>query len=133
MRKIQSCRPDDLWLVASAAAIWGTIGVATKTIYNIDSTTSLFINLARMLIATPVLLIVCWRVVGPKMFHIPRRDFLIMLLTGTLLAISQAAYFAGIRYSGVTIATLLTLCITSPIVTCFSVLLKFETLTGRIL
>jgi DME family drug/metabolite transporter len=66
------------------------------------------------------------------MFAIQRRDLLIMLLTGTLLAISQAAYFAAIRYAGVTIATLLTICIAPLVVTCTSVLLKFETLTGRV-
>jgi drug/metabolite transporter, DME family len=132
MRKLQALQPDGFWLVTGAAILWGTIGVATQAIYNIDSTTSLFINLARMGIATPVLLIACWRVVGQAMFSIQRRDFLLMLLTGTLLAISQAAYFAAIRYAGVTVATLLTLCIAPLVVTCLSVLLKFETLTGRI-
>jgi len=132
MRKLQTFQPGGFWLVTGAAIMWGTIGVATQAIYNSDSTTSLFINLARMLIATPVLLAACWRVVGQAMFSIQRRDFLIMLLTGALLAISQATYFAAIRYTGVTIATLLTICIAPLVVTCLSVLLKFETLTGRI-
>src|SRR5258706_1843562 len=132
MRKLQTFQPGGLWLVTGAAITWGTIGVVTQAIYNSDNTTSLFLNLARMLVATPVLLVACWRVVGLKMFSIRRRDFLIMLLTGTLLAISHAAYFASIRYTGVTIATLLTLCIAPLVVTCLSVLLKIETLTRRI-
>jgi DME family drug/metabolite transporter len=132
MRKIQIVQPGGFWLVTGAAIIWGTIGVATQAIYNMDTTTSLFINLARMLIATPVLLIAGWRVVGQKMFNIQRHDLLIMLLTGTLLAVSHAAYFAAIRHTGVTIATLLTICISPLVVTGVSVLLKFETLTGRI-
>jgi DME family drug/metabolite transporter len=131
MRKLQMFRPDGFWLVTGAAVLWGTIGVATQAIYTIDSTTSLFINLARMLIATPVLLAASWRVVGPAMFRIRRRDLLIMLLTGTLLAVSHATYFAAIRYTGVSIATLLTICIAPLVVTCLSVLLKFETLTRR--
>jgi drug/metabolite transporter, DME family len=65
------------------------------------------------------------------MFHIRQRDLLIMVLSGTFLAISQAAYFAAIRYSGVTIPTLLTMCISPVVVTFVSVLLKFETLTRR--
>ena len=132
MRKLPIIQPGGFWLVTGAAIIWGTIGVATQAIYNIDSTTSLFINLMRLLIATPVLLIAGWRVVGQAMFRVRRRDLLIMLLSGSLLAISQAAYFAAIRVSGVTIPTLLTMCVSPVVVTCLSVLLKFETLTGRI-
>ena len=111
--------------------LWGTIGVITQAIYNSDSTTSLFLNLARLAVATPVLLLACWRVVGRKMFSIQRHDLLIMLLSGTLLAISQSAYFASIHDSGVTIATLLAICVAPVVVTCVSVLLKFETLTRR--
>ena len=132
MQKIRTFQPDGFWLVTGAAILWGTIGVATQTIYRIDTTTSLFINLARMLVATPVLLVACWRVVGQTMFNIRRRDLWVMLLTGALLAISQAAYFAAIHYAGVTIATLMAICVAPLVVTCVSVLLKFETLTGRI-
>ncbi len=131
MRKFPTFQPEGFWLVTGAAILWGTIGVATQAIYNNDSTTSLFINLARMLVAAPVLLASCWRVVGRGMFAIGRRDLWIMLLAGVLLAVSQAAYFAAIRASGVTIATLLTICVAPLVVTCVSVLLKHETLTGR--
>ncbi|MFN8564077.1 MAG: EamA family transporter [Anaerolineae bacterium] len=132
MRTFRTFQPGGLWLVTSAVIIWGTIGVVTQAIYNLDTTSSLFINLARSLVATPVLLAACWRVVGRRMFHIARRDFAIMLLGGWLLAISHAAYFAAIRYTGVTIATLLTICISPLVVVCASILLKFETLTRRI-
>ncbi len=133
MRKRQIFQPGGFWLVTIAAVIWGTIGVVTRAIYDIDGTTPLFINLTRMLIAAPILLVICWRVVGRKMFNIQRRDFVIMILTGTFLVLSQAAYFAGIQYTGVTITTLLTLCI-SPLVVAFaSVVLKFEALTRRYL
>ena len=111
MQKLRTPQPSDLMLMIGAASIWGTIGVATQAIYNTDTTTSLFINLGRMLIAAPVLLLVCRRVVGHAMFQIRRRDFWIMVLSGALLAISQASYFAGIRATGVTISTLLTICI----------------------
>ncbi|MBI5931316.1 MAG: EamA family transporter [Chloroflexi bacterium] len=132
MRKVPTFQPGGLWLVTGTAITWGTIGIATQAIYNVDSTTSLFINLARMLVATPVLLAACWFVVGPNMFNIQRRDFRILLLSGTLLAMSQAAYFAAIRAAGVTIPTLLTICVAPLVVTCLSVFLKFEALTGRI-
>ncbi|MCQ3929144.1 MAG: EamA family transporter [Chloroflexi bacterium] len=129
---MQKFQPGGLWLVTGTAITWGTIGVATQAIYNLDTTTSLFINLARMLIATPVLLAACWFIVGRQMFQIQRRDFSILLLSGTFLAISHAAYFAAIQATGVTIATVLTICLAPLVVTCVSVLLKFETLNGRI-
>lgn len=132
MRKLNTFQPDGFWLVTGAAVLWGTIGVATQAIYNIDSTSSLFINLARMLVAAPVLLLACWHIVGRNMFVIRQRDFLMIALMGTLLAISQSAYFAAIHASGVTIPTLLAICVAPIVVTCVSVLLKFETLTRRI-
>ncbi|MBI1258674.1 MAG: EamA family transporter [Chloroflexi bacterium] len=133
MQKLQTSQPGDLWLVIAAASIWGTIGVATQAIYNTDTTTSLFINLGRMIIAAPVLLLLCWRVMGRSMFMIRRRDLGIMLLSGVLLALSQASYFAGIRATGVTISTLLTICIAPVIVTVLSVLLKMEMLSRRVI
>jgi drug/metabolite transporter, DME family len=133
MQKMNAFQPDGFWLVTGAAALWGTIGVATQAIYNIDSTSSLFINLARMLVATPLLLLACWQLVGHKMFQIQRRDLFIMLLSGILLAISHAAYFAAIRYTGVTIATLITICVAPVVVSCLAVMFKLERFNRRLL
>jgi drug/metabolite transporter, DME family len=120
------------WLVLGAAILWGTIGVAAQGIYNIESTNSLFINLARSAVAAPVLLVACWRVLGRRMFAITRRDFWLMALAGALLAFSHAAYFASIRAAGVTIATLLTICVAPLVVAGASAWLKFEVLTWRV-
>src|SRR5690349_2907932 len=133
MRKMSAFQPDGFWLVTGAAFIWGTIGVATQAIYNIDSTSSLFINLARMLIATPLLLLMSWRVLGRRLFNIQSHDWLMMVLQGTLLAISHASYFAAIRYTGVSIATLITLCIAPVIVSSISVLFKLEQMNQRLI
>ena len=131
MRKQSSFQPGGLWLVTFAAILWGTIGIATQAIYNSDDTTSLFLTLARTLIATPVLLIACWRVVGRGMFNIQRRDFGIMALSGVLLAASHAAYFAGIQHAGITISTLLAICVAPLVVSGISVALKLEKLSKR--
>ena len=131
MRKLRTFQPGGLWLVTGAAVLWGTIGVVIQAIYNLDHTTSLFLNLGRTMIATPVLWVACWRIVGKATFNIRRRDFGIMVLSGTLLAISHAAYFAAIQYAGVTIATLLAICVSPLVVSGISVLLKFETLSRR--
>lgn len=128
MRNLQI---DGFWLVTIASIIWGTIGVATQAIYDIDTTTSTFINLARTAIATPILLGMCWRMLGRKMFDVPGRDLLIMILMGTFLVLSQVAYFAAIRYVGVTISTLLTMCVSPLVVAIASVMLKLESLSKR--
>jgi DME family drug/metabolite transporter len=86
----------------------------------------------RTLIATPILLALCWHVVGREMFNVRGRDLIVMVLAGTCLVLSQAAYFAAIRYGGITITTLLTLCLSPLVVVLFSVLLKLETPTKRI-
>lgn len=128
----QRRQPSGLWLVIGAATLWGTIGIATQAIYTIDTTTTaLFLNLARMLIATPVLLVACWRVIGTQMFAIRPRHALLMAVSGSLLAISQAAYFAAIPHIGVTIATLLAMCVAPVVVTCGALALKLERLTRR--
>lgn len=132
MRNLKIVQPGGFWLVSGAAVIWGTIGIATQAIYNLESTNSLFLNLGRLLVATPVLLLVCWRVVGRAMFRIHPRDAALMALSGTFLAISQAAYFAAILHAGITISTLLSMCVAPLVVTVASVLLKFETLTRRV-
>lgn len=131
MQKRRSFQPSGIWLVTCAAILWGTIGIATQAIYNSDDTSSLFLNLGRTMIATPVLFVACWRVVGRGMFNIPRRDFGIMVLSGVLLAASHAAYFAGIQHAGITISTLLAICAAPLVVSGISVALKLEKLSKK--
>jgi predicted GNAT family acetyltransferase len=56
------------WLVTGAAILWGTLGIATQGIYDVGTTSSLFINLVRNLVATPVFLLIGWRALGAQMF-----------------------------------------------------------------
>lgn len=121
-----------LWQVITAVMLWGTIGIATQAIYKTENTNSLFINLMRTLLASPILLVLGWRTVGRRMFHIPRRDLGLMLFAGIILAISQTSYFAAIRYSGATIATLLTMCIAPIIVSIVAVIFKLEPFSIRL-
>lgn len=124
-------QPNGFGLVTLAAVLWGTIGVVTQAIYNTDSTTPLFINLGRMIIAMPILGAGAWHVMGRQMFNVPRRDLLLMLFSGMMLTTSQALYFEAIRYSGVTIPTLLTMCISPLLVALGAVALKFEQLSRQ--
>lgn len=133
MRNQSIFRLNGFGFVTFAAIIWGTIGVATQSIYTLDNTSALFINLVRTSIATPILCLICWRVMGRAMFRVRRRDLLMMFVSGVFLGLSQLAYFESIRYVGVTIATLLTLCVSPVLVALFSVLLKTEQLNTKTL
>ncbi|MFN8529722.1 MAG: EamA family transporter [Anaerolineae bacterium] len=139
MRTTSSVRPQrahvqnrGFWWVTGAAILWGTIGVATQAIFTVDQSSSLFINFGRLAIAAPIMAAACWRQMGRRMLVIPRRDFWLMMLNGSFLAISQAAYFAAIREIGVTLSTLLTICVSPLVVTALSVLMRRESLTGRV-
>lgn len=117
--------------ICVAAVLWGTIGIATQTIYQIEPVNSLFINLMRTLLATLILLAVGWRVFRRSLFRIARRDLALMLFAGTILALSHASYFAAIRYAGVTIATLLTICTAPVIVSVIAAALGIEPFSRR--
>jgi DME family drug/metabolite transporter len=90
--------------------LWGTAGVTSRALFQTSDTNPLSVGFFRMALATPVLALLCWRTLRGRAFHIARRDLWIMLLAGAMLALSQACYFASIVYSGVAIATLITLC-----------------------
>jgi len=132
MQKVLSAQTGGLASVTVAALLWGTIGIAMQAIYTFDQPSSLFLNLARMVIATFVLGIVAWQTLGRALFRLRRRDLALMLFNGMLVALSQAAYFGAVRASGVTIATLLTICLCPLVVASLSVVLKLEPLTRRV-
>src|SRR5918912_468729 len=98
-----------LLLIVLAAALWGTVGIATKAIYGLAETNPLSIGFFRLAIAAPALLLACWRTLGRRMFQIAPRDLGLMLLIGAALALYQVCYFAAIARVGVAIAVLVTL------------------------
>lgn len=100
--------------VLVAAMLLGTVGVTTRTLYQISAANPLSVGFFRMAIGAPVLAALCWRTLRERAWLIERRDLLLMLLLGASLGLSQVCYFSAIASSGVTIATLITLC-TSPI------------------
>jgi DME family drug/metabolite transporter len=66
------------------------------------------------------------------MFHIKPRDLAVMMFMGTLLALDQFLYFAAIAHTGVTIATLITICAAPVLVATASIVLTGERLTNPI-
>lgn len=130
MLSMTTSRPAGTLPLVIAAVLWGTIGVATQAIYGLETTSSLYINMIRTVVAALVLLLACWRA-GTRLFAAQRRDLLVMFVSGALLALSHAAYFAAIRAAGVTISTLLTICVAPLAVHALSVLFGFERISGR--
>lgn len=121
-----------LILILLAAIMWGTVGVATKYIYQVSGTNALSIGFFRLLIATPVLVAFCWFTLGRRAFQIARRDLFFMIILGGAMAQYQVCYFAAIARVGVAIAVLITLCTAPVMVALFSAVMLRERLSGPV-
>lgn len=127
----RDARQGILW-IALAAVMWGTVGVATRGLYEISTTNPLSIGFFRLAISIPALAIACWRVQGRAMFQVSKRDLGIMALIGVMMAFYQVCYFASIARVGVTIAVLVTLCTAPVMVALLATIFLREHVTGRI-
>jgi DME family drug/metabolite transporter len=114
------------WSILSAATLWGTTGVVTEEIYHVSVTNPLAVAFWRVAIGAGVLLLVCWRWLGRSMWRVHWRDALLMTFLGAMQAVFQLTYLAAIPNCGVTIATLIALCIAPVIVVVYSVCLLHE-------
>lgn len=121
------------WSIVSAATLWGTTGVTTRAIYNLGSTNALSVAFLRLGIAALVLLLLCVRLLGRRIWLVKGRDRLLMIFLGVMQAVFQFAYLAAIPDCGVTIATLIALCIAPVIVVLFSAFFLREQITLKIL
>ena len=128
-----SAQPRHLAMVMGAALLWGTVGVTTQALYHSSTTNPISIGFFRLALAVPVLLIVNGVVLGRAGWRIARRDLGIMTLIGLLLALYQACYFASIARIGVTVATLVTLCLAPVLVAIFVTTFTAERLTSKLI
>lgn len=131
-RAITSSRRG-LWSIVGAATLWGTTGVATQAIYRTSAANPLSVAFLRLAICAFVLLLLCWRLLGRRMWRVKRRDALLMLFLGTMQALFQFSYLAAIPDCGITIATLIALCVAPVLVVLFSALVLRERMTLRVL
>ena len=120
-------------LVAIAGTLWGTIGPATQMIYALTTTTPLSVSFFRAAFAAPILFIGCWWLLGAKTFQISRRDFGLMVLIGILTGLSQTAYLIAIPLAGVTISTLVGVCLAPVSVALVSVVFRFEPFNRKVM
>jgi len=122
-----------LIMIAVAAVLWGTVGIATRALYDLSDTNPLSVGFLRLALSLPALGLACWYVQGRAMFRVGGRDLILMVLTGAMLALYQVCYFASIARVGVTVAVLVTLCIAPVLVALLAAIFLRERLTGRVL
>lgn len=120
-------------LIILASVLWGTIGVAVRTLYEISDANPLSIGFFRLAIATPVLLLASWNAVRQRLFAIRRSDLGLMLGLGLAMALYQVSYFAAIAQVGVTIAVLVAICTAPIMVTLLAAVVLKEQLTRWVL
>ncbi len=106
--------PLGLLQVTSAAVLWGTVGIASKSLYSLADTDPLSIGFFRLAFAAPALLIAGRLATGDRLLRVSGRDLVRMAGIGAMMALYQATYFAAIPRVGVTVTTLVTLC-TAPL------------------
>lgn len=116
-------------LVALAASLWGTVGVASKGVYGLAEVTPLFVGFLRLALAVPLLLACSLLLVGWRTFAFRGRDLGLVLLIGVTMALYQLFYFTAVATTGVAIATLVTICTAPLIVALLSGALLGEALT----
>jgi drug/metabolite transporter, DME family len=131
-RAITSSRRDLLFIVI-ASTLWGTTGVATQSIYNTSSANPLSVAFLRLAICALVLVLLGWWQLGRRMWYIKPRDTLLLLSLGAMQALFQFSYLAAIPDCGITVATLIALCVAPVLVVLFSAFVLHERLTRRIL
>ncbi len=133
MSRISNASRRGLWSIAGAGTLWGTTGVSTRALYALSSTNALSLAFLRLAIAALIFLLLCWRLLGRRMWHMKGRDALLMLFMGTMQAAFQFGYLAAIPNCGVTIATLIALCVAPVIVVLFAALFLRERITRKVL
>ncbi|HEX4206837.1 MAG TPA: EamA family transporter [Ktedonobacteraceae bacterium] len=119
----------DFLFVVCASLSWGTVGIANQAIYAHSTTNALSLAFLRLVIAAPLFLLAGWIVLGRRLFQIKRRDTGVMVLMGGLQALYQTCYSAAIPYAGVTVSTLVALCVAPVIVALYSTFMTRERLT----
>lgn len=122
-----------LLLITLAAVLWGTVGIASKALYQISDTNALSIGFFRLALSVPALLLMSWSMLRHSALRVTRPDLAWMGLIGFAMAMYQVSYFAAIPRVGVTITVLVALCTAPVIVALLSSVLLRERLTQRVL
>ena len=114
----RSARTGALFIIG-AGGLWGTIGVIAQWLSD-DGLSAISTGFWRFSMAAVVLLSYSlWRMGWRGLFRLPQRDAGLVFANGFFLAASQTLYIAAIPMVGVTISTLVTICVAPLIVVMF--------------
>ena len=119
----------DFLLIVCASVSWGTIGIANQALYASGATNALSLTFFRLVIAAPLFFLASWTRLGHRLFHIKHRDLAVMMLMGSLMALSQTCYVAAIPSAGVSVSTLIAICAVPVLIALFSALMTRERFT----
>src|SRR5438128_9503168 len=80
----------DFLLIVCASVSWGTIGIANQALYASGATNALSLTFLRLALATPLFFLASWTRLGCCLFHLNHRDLVVMLLLGSMMALSPS-------------------------------------------
>ena len=121
--------PSGMLLLIGTGILWGTIGVASKGVFEHSALDAVSVTWIRTLIASPICIVAVWLAGGRKLLRFSRPDLLRMIGLGIALILYQWLYLAAIEQIGVTATTLISLCGAPVIVAILSVLVLKEPLS----
>jgi DME family drug/metabolite transporter len=116
-------------LLIGTGILWGTIGVASKGVFEHSALDAVSVTWIRTLLASPICILAVWFSGGRALLRFSRSDFLSMIGLGIVLILYQWLYLAAVEQIGVTTTTLISLCGSPVIVTVLSVVLLGERLS----
>jgi len=128
--------PSAAWrgplLIAVAAALWGTTGVAAKTLFDHSAVLPQSLAFLRLAIACPCFLLLS-RLNGEAPLHrLKRRQWLWLGLLGLTQGAYQSTYLGAVHLAGAGLATLVALCLAPVLVAIAALPLLGEKLTGKV-
>jgi DME family drug/metabolite transporter len=100
-----------LLLAATAATLWGTVGVASTMLPDGVTLSSFHLGFARLAIAAPLLMLFSTLVLGRALWAIPARAWPWIAAVGVLAACYQLCLFVSLEQLGVARTALLTVCL----------------------
>ncbi len=121
--------PSGMLLLIGTGILWGTIGVASKGVFEHSALDAVSVTWIRTLLASPICILAVWLAGGRKLLHFSRPDLFRMIGLGIALILYQWLYLAAIEQIGVTATTLISLCGAPVIVAILSVLVLQEPLS----
>ncbi len=105
-----------LWLVGLAAMLWGTGGAVAKQLFLISALDPMEVGFYRLAIAVPALLLVGVLLRRRPRLWVGRAHVWPFVGLALATALYQLAYYNAVDRAGVTIATLITICVAPPLV-----------------